>query len=47
MTQTDLKTQLMAEIEAEVDALVEWDRVTKDMKLTDIEDVCESYRKNQ
>ena len=39
MTQTDLKTQLMAEIEAEVDALVEWDRVTTDMKLTDIEDV--------
>ena len=39
MTQADLKTQLMAEIEAEVDALVEWDRVTTDMKLIEIEDV--------
>jgi len=39
MAQTDLKAQLMAGIEAEVDALVEWDRVTADMKLTDIEDV--------
>ena len=39
MTQGDLKTQLMAGIEAEVDALVEWNRVKTDMKLTDIEDV--------
>ena len=39
MAQADLKTQLMVEIETEVDALVEWDRVTTDVKLTDIEDV--------
>lgn len=39
MTQANLKNELMAEIEAEVDQLVEWDRVTTDMKLTDIEEV--------
>ncbi|MCL5273298.1 MAG: hypothetical protein M1434_00945, partial [Chloroflexi bacterium] len=44
MTQANLKTELMAEIEAEVDALVEWDRVTTEMKLTDIEDVLLTVR---
>ena len=39
MAQTDLKRELMAELEAEVDALVEWDRVTAEMTLTDIEEV--------
>ncbi len=39
MAQTDLKSELMAEFEAEVDALVEWDRVTAEMTLTDIEEV--------
>ena len=38
MTQTDFKSQLMAEIEVEVDGLVEWERVTPGMKLEDIED---------
>jgi hypothetical protein len=38
MAQTDFKSELMAEIEAEIDKLVDWDQVTPNMKLTDIED---------
>lgn len=39
MAESNLKAQFMADIEREVDGLVEWDRATPDMKLTDIEDV--------
>jgi hypothetical protein len=38
MAQTDFKSELMAEIEAEIDKLVDRDQVTPNMKLTDIEE---------